>query len=378
MARFPPSSRSSAAHNRTRSLSPTSIVIRPSGVWNSRAPFTDYFLANRRIGLHFNVLILSACHLRLVLRKDKTEKPVRQVAESDRIAAFALLGYRKSIGRDAKGGRQKPTRHGIEADITSGLQDLYQAGVVKVASLFESFALCWALNSLLARLERGERWSQEEQRLCDRLSPIVSDRTPNWFQIMRAFPTIAEELRELPHVYLDKRTKAEVKAPVSAVLNAGSVIKFWREYRNLVVHRDGIVSTAFHDEFVDLYDELVEPFGPGTPTLSPRKPLTFSDSLVRAMATTHYFVASHLASRLKEFSNGRRGHLNAPGPEVELLGTKLATPKQLLIAGDHDMSLRWTRDIDFCRRLAPRLQNEGIQRGFRHQPTLAPQLVTDR
>jgi hypothetical protein len=354
--------------------SSTSIVIRPSGVWNSRAPFTNYFLANRQIGLHFNVLILSACYLRSLLRRQKSDRAIREIAEADRIATFALLGYRKSIGKDAKGQRRKPTCRDFETDVTAALQDLYEAGVVKVASLFESFALCWALNSLLARLERGERWSQEEQRLCDQLSPIISERVPSWYQIMRAFPTIADELRYLPHIYLDKKTKEQVKAPVSSVLNAGSVIEFWREYRNLVVHRGAIVSSAFHDRFEDLYNELIQPLGSGTPALRPRRPVSFSDALVRAMATTHYFVATHLAKRLTEFSHRRRGHLNAPGPELELLGTTLAAPKQLLIEGDHDRSLRWTLDINFCRKAAPQLQHEGFERGFR-PPPLPPELA---
>jgi hypothetical protein len=377
---LPPNYRRLHSLNRRRAPAKpvwTQIVIRPSGVWNSRAPFSNYFLANREIGLHFNVLVLSARHLRATLRAQRSDKPVRDTAERDRVAAFALLGYRRSLGRDSTGQRRKPSARDLEVDVGDALQALYQLVVVKVASLLEAFAQCWALNSLLTRLERNEDWSEEEQRLADQFSPILSERIPGWRQIMRTFPTIADELRSLPHIYLDKKTKNEVNAPVSNALNAASVIEFWREYRNLVVHRGGIVSATFHERYACLYEELVEPLGPDTPKLAPLRPLTFSDALARAMATTHYYVACRLGERLAEFSDGRRGHLNAPGPEVKLLGTTLANPKPLLIAGDHEASFKWTADLEFCRRIAWRLRREGANRGLR-SPPLPPRLVVKR
>src|SRR5437870_3668569 len=85
------------------------IVIRPSGVWNSRAPFSNYFVANREIGLHFNVLLLAACHVRREIEQVGSDKAIRESAtrRQDRVAAYALEGYRKSLGRDTKEGRRR-------------------------------------------------------------------------------------------------------------------------------------------------------------------------------------------------------------------------------------------------------------------------------
>src|ERR1043166_6256660 len=42
---------------------PPDIVIRPSGVWNSRAPFHTFLQEHRRIMRHYNVLTLAVYRL---------------------------------------------------------------------------------------------------------------------------------------------------------------------------------------------------------------------------------------------------------------------------------------------------------------------------
>lgn len=76
---------------------PTQIVIRPSGVWNSRAPFTNYYATNREIGIHFNVLVLATSRVKAdVLRKGKQQQDgsaLRWLRKADLTAALKFQRF---------------------------------------------------------------------------------------------------------------------------------------------------------------------------------------------------------------------------------------------------------------------------------------------
>jgi hypothetical protein len=174
-----------------------------------------YFAANRELGLHFNALVFAASSVKRQLTSDSNamDNPLRNSKEWGRVEAFAMLGYQKSLGKDASLTRRKATRDGLAADLRDALQDVYQLMLVKVASLFETFIQCWALNYLLTRLERNEIWSRREQTLADQLCPVLSGRLPNWNQIVSGIPMIETELRALPHIFYKKNTSEEITVP---------------------------------------------------------------------------------------------------------------------------------------------------------------------
>jgi hypothetical protein len=105
--------------------------------------------------------------------------------------------------------------------------------------------------------------------------------------------------------------------------------------------------------------------------------MRLTDAVPRAMATTHYRAAARLGRRLAEFSNTLRGHIAAPGPEVDVAEKDGMIPKPLLIKGDHELSYRWVSEPDFRFAIAERLQAEGRQRGAR-PPKLPATLLRSR
>ena len=62
-------------------------------------------------------------------------------------------------------------------------------------------------------------------------------------------------------------------------------------------------------------------------------------------AACFYKIAKSLNENLEDLSDFRRGHVNAPGPTVELEGDFRSPP--LLLEGDHSPSLEWTTNADF-------------------------------
>ena len=356
----------------------TQLVIRPSGVWNSRAPFSNYYADNREIGIHFNVLVVAASRVRAdVLQRGKEKNDgsaLRWLRNAGATSSFAWLGYRKSLGRDVDGALPRPTPSDLAQDLRDAVNSLCQMMLLRVSSLYEAFAQCWALNYLLTRLEHPpHEWSPKEQMLADRLSPVLSGRVPGWPAVLKAIPWIGVELSALPHIYIDMHTKEEVSAPVTDFVNALSVIEFWREYRNLVIHRNGLVSTEFFTRFGRLYEELRKPFRADIPPLKLRTPLKFSPAVPKAMATVHYRAAAHLAKRLVELSHGRRGHAGAPGPDTELLSQPPKRANPLLMEGDHAASLEWVnmaKNERFIRSMIEHLQREGRERGLKRLPLL--------
>lgn len=313
-------------------------IERPSGVWNSRAPFHNYFLENANISRDLNVLTLAVSRLRFDIQHN--EEPNRKargflkVKKAEGRVLRAWGGYHRSFRLNRDGQRPVPTVADLNDDLKSSLYGIREMAVVRTSALFESFAQCWALNYLLATLERGASLTASEDRLRKKFGG--GRNPPTWYELVKAIPRIADELKSLPHVKTGPEGR-EISVPLSPGLNAFSTISFWRAVRNSLVHSSGIVTTRLHAKHAELFEEIREGYHVGP--LERGRPIPIYEGLPSAMATTHYVAAKQLNGLLEQLSNGRRGHPEAPGSKTSEYLARVPRAKPLLMSGDHPPSV---------------------------------------
>jgi hypothetical protein len=174
---------------------------------------------------------------------------------------------------------------------------------------------------------------------------------PSLHHICDGIGVVREKFEKLPHVFVDSRRGDPVDAPLTPNLNAYRAILFWRDWRNLLVHRSGMVNEWFYREYQPFWRDFKQSF-PYIRDFEKGKRLPLDDGSFRALTTTHYRAARSLMEVLMEASSQRRGHILAPGPPAQdpynVPPEKLPPrPPPLLMQGDHDLSYKWMSDVGF-------------------------------
>jgi len=157
---------------------------------------------------------------------------------------------------------------------------------------------------------------------------------------------------KVPHVKTDPRAGVNINEPITPVLNAFSVIGFWRDWRNSLVHKSGLVSGRFFDRNVEVRNDLQDLF-PTNIEFKAGERLPINNLTFRAVTAVHSRAAKELRDIIVKISNERRGHVNAPnkawnyesGPmPPEMLPDR---PPPILMEGDHQASFLWTTNKSF-------------------------------
>lgn len=336
------------------------LVIRPSGVWNTRAPHHFFLLQARLVQRDYSLLTLA-------ISRTKYEASHFTGEETPSVRAFmsprgsgpvgykAWRNYREWWRKDRGEPNGQPSMSDVARDLGSSLNTVRESAVVKIASHFELFGQCWALNMLLALLEAGGHWSASHQSLARELSPIhTPDRFPPGIPaILKAFPAERDELGQLSHIKTDPLSGADLDEPGTVKLNALAVILFWRDFRNLVVHRGGLISREFATEHGAVFEALRQPYEKFLRPLEPSTRLQLPDVVFYAMISTHHRAAKWLNRHLQQISGGRRGtiHLPESGLEEPVVFDPAVRALPMLLEGDHSDSLRWIRDACFREQL---------------------------
>jgi hypothetical protein len=332
------------------------IVIRPSGIWNSRAPFHDYLNLHRLENRTFYLQVLAVEKIKLDGRKLPSASSAPRffaVKESSLLAGRAYRAYRLSYPRLPDRPPTHPTLGQVLQDLNLLLPAINEHALVSYSSLFEVYVQCWALNYLLSKLENGKSWTREERYLAMSFCPILNNgHIPTVLNIGNAIPFIMDGLTQLPHIHSSREFNTEIESPITQSLNAWKIVLFWRDWRNLVIHRSGIISRQFFDRYSSLYEEYKANF-PHLPNLTVGEKLIFYDSVFMSMVTTHYKAAGWMNQQLEIASSGKRGHPYAPNPKPDgnyWKNPPLQSPR-LLLDGDHQPSLQWLEDEEFRTKL---------------------------
>lgn len=318
------------------------IVIRPSGVWDTRAPFNTFLRHHNHINDVFHSLNLVIGWTSLQVHLAGAEMPARQflvVKRLPKVHALSFPSYQTTLTSGPE--KRTPTAADIRRSMQRALPSITHQALVSLSATFETFCQCWALNMLLSSLERSIPWTGAQRTLAKRCWPIGDNRHfPSMHDIVRAFPVLRDELSALPHIFKHPTTKAPVIAPLTPRLSSYAAVLFWRDWRNVLVHGGGMVSEHFANKHRAFLHEARQTFPIGDMVVGQVLPLKHAS--FRAAATVHYRAAHRLREVLADYSQSRRGHLAAPGPRIE--SGDYVAPKPMLIEGDHELSYRWTAD----------------------------------
>ena len=321
---------------------PPDIVIRASGIWDTRAPFHIFLNEHRAINRTYHLTTVSLRYLQDLARSNpgRSGRNFFQIRNSSMEKCKAWRGFELSYPLDERGKRRIPEMSGIAEELKAAIYNLRRASISSYVSLFETYFHCWVLNYLLAKLENGTSWTSDEREVAKLMSPVhTSDHTPGWPRILRMLPEIKDGLRRLPHISNNPETGEEVVEPVDEMLNAYQTMLFWREFRNLVVHSGGIVSGAFFSRHHEFFKHLRRPYISYMPDMELGRTVSLYDDVFRATATVHYNAALWLNDFLEQFSNYRRGHPFAPQKKPKHFHfSKRHVPEKLLLEGDHELS----------------------------------------
>ena len=206
------------------------------------------------------------------------------------------------------------------------------------------------LNYLLCKLENNIEWSIDERRLAEGFSPLTGQYVPTVDPILKALPDVRKNLSNCPHIFEIKSTGKKVQTPLTRNLTALNAIHFWREARNLLVHKNSLISTKFYNKYQYFWNDFERVY-PHAPNFMIGKRFVLNHHVFRPITTTLYRAAKSLRDMLVKMSAGRRGHVlapNAPTPDGKV--PKELQPNsspKMLINGDHQLSYRWTTDDNF-------------------------------
>ncbi len=334
-----------------------SIVIRPSGVWNSRAPLHNYIHERRALSKTTCLLTLAIYALRHDARSEQDpDRSGRQflarITKEEAVAAVAWLDYRRSFPKGLDGKNPQPSVGQIAADAILALYDIREMTIVRLSSLFEAYAQCWAMNYLVAVLEAGKSWSSKESELAQSFHPVHGGgHLPSWPQITKAIPMLKEGLQQIPHRFNHPTTGVLLSSPTSTELNAFTVIQFWRAFRNLSIHTSRLVTRRFFDRYDAFFARMMADLS-HLDRLEPGKLMPLHDDMFSAMAAVQYRAALWMNEKLVEMSKQRRGHPEAPHPVTTTRFDPNTAAPPLFVEGDHAASFRWTVEPAFREQLS--------------------------
>jgi hypothetical protein len=214
--------------------------------------------------------------------------------------------------------------------------------VISSYALFERYVNCWLLNYLLLKLESGLNWDPLEIGFAKQISPIHGSKSsPNLARMMSAVPALRNALCNLNH----DGTEISPEITAGTQFTAFDSISFWRHYRNCSVHNGGFCTPRFFAQQKQYWLHCLRRYT--RDEFKSRKPLPLSSELLIHCRITVYRAARALELGLETMSGGRRGHPWAPAPRPTEQSIPPNDSSPLLMAGDHELSLRWHADEEF-------------------------------
>lgn len=324
-----------ASQKRLRMSVDGDLVVRASGVWDSRVPLWLFREEHSRFNrlcfaqsLALDQMIGNAeeCHSRgeSTLAGFLGKKRLKQVP------GRAFRSYRKAFGVT------KPSVGDFAHDLKDGVQFVREATVILYVGMFETFVACWALNMLLAKLEHNS-WEEGERIVAEEMSPIHHSKRfkqghllPSLSFLIRSFPDVIRDLEQAVPAGMSE----SYGSLSSKTVNVYRAMLFWKDYRNLCVHRSRVLSKGFCGRWSEIWNALRNR-NRKIPKLEAGQQLCLYDDVVRSLFSDLQMAAELMNKRLVGLSTNDRGTV-PPVPEKGQL-----TPFPLLQEGDHSLSHQW-------------------------------------
>jgi hypothetical protein len=338
------------------SIRPQDIVIRPSTVWNTRAPYHNLFELQKLLTQTHAVTTMALESLAGRELRNLSQEELKGKLATSGSTLSAWKSWRKSFAkslRDAGG----PSGRDLAEAVVPMQRTLRHAILTSYISAFDHYVVSWSLNYLLARLEVGLGWTRRERWLAHELSPLghkgcdckrtrnvgyrpYGVRFPETAKILESVG-VAEILSKMPA--LEGTTKGESASRTQ--VSAWVALEFWKHFRNHVEHKGARLTRGLAADRA-IWSELLRCVS-ATGRIEQGAPLPAPQRLLPACFGAHNRVARWLQDFLIEKSGGRRGHYYSPGPRKPL-GVEIPVgapkPRPLLIEGDHEASWDWVRE----------------------------------
>jgi len=335
------------------------IIVRPSGIWDSRAPFHNFIIIHKN---HLRIYLVSV----LCTEKYYADYPKARadgktleeflVAPERNRSKRAWRNYIKAQTERYSDGRIKPPIYSNTAhDLVAAHFQLKRSTVVLQFTLFEQYLQCWLLNYLLAKLENQQPLQKNEEILSYQLSPFESKKLhkmqPNLAKIMYEIPALREALINLDCNGSQKTEPSE--------FSSFDAINFWRQYRNALVHNRGYCTPKLYENQINYWNNYMAQFSAKDKFIE-RESLPLSDELLRHCNNVIYNAARALEGVLFSESNQRRGHPWAPNPKPANEETLPEFAGRLLVEGDHTTSYLWSSDENFREQFKIKPAQQGV------------------
>lgn len=320
---------------------PSEMIVRPSGIWNSRAPLSTYIKVTKAETRAYEIARLALERVTAGMDAARASGITLDdyLVPKTNIGKRAWKVYAKAhLRRNREGVIQNPSYGHCKHDLLMSGQVLRFSTLIRSVTNFESYVNCWTLNNILSKLECGEPLQKGEISFAQTVSPVHGGGVPQGIgstiskivDVASYLNAAASEINDSDesgnHTYLDH-------------------IYFWIHYRNCIIHNGGLCTPRAFNRHVVFWNACMGEFV--RDKFVERYPLTLSFELLDRCRFSLYKAAELLEKSLRKASNGTRGHPWAPGPPPETLAIPPENPPEMLVDGDHHLSLRWHTDAQF-------------------------------
>lgn len=321
---------------------PITLVIRPSGIWDSRAPLATFIQYHRKLIQTYNLLTLALGKIRVELTEPLHEdiKPAYfRLKKGGERAKDAWNSLKNTYGS------KSPTGEEIARETSRAFRSAVEYVLIRYVAMFETHINCWALNVLLARLERRQMWSSAETKLAERMSTLGSGKLPQFREVIDACPILQGCLSKVS-VFQPGTSETIKHIEANENFNSWKAINLFREIRHLLVHRSGTVYGRFLDGHRQFLTNLREVY-PTFPQLQVGS-FVFTDDVFRVMTKCHVQAAYQMNRVLFDLSSRKRGDLLSQTSQYRpAISLNLPVPGPMLMRGDHPQSYQWSIDPSF-------------------------------
>lgn len=297
----------------TPSLVPYPGLLSPhESVWRTRAPYARFVEKLGELNDDYRLHRVAYVQLRDALKGLQPSEPFTR----DLLKKVRYYGHKVDLKRYIA--RVNTVGEVIE-DLNRGYRRNDEEAIENTTKLLEAVLLCWCCNMLLAKLEKKLSLTSDQANLAQwvgeegRHNPGDARRRGLLAQIVDAFPGVRQRLEEVP------RTKEKYRSGLRESNPDGNVfklVKFWTEARNKTMHHEGAVDADFCKRWYSTWELLRIDLGRQVPGLRVGSRIPLNPALVTACFTNHDVFAYALRDLLVDYSNGRRGHVNSPGPDL--------------------------------------------------------------
>jgi hypothetical protein len=329
---------------------PSPIIIRPTGIWNSRSPFHSFLQIYKANSRSYELTRMCIEKAKRDMREAKGAglELEQFLGKASDISRRAWKNYVKSIiKRDQEGNPQNPMYGNLKHDLIMSERAVRFSTFISSMTLFEGYMNCWLVNYLLAKLEADLPLNKAEREFARQISPVHGQGSPpNIAKILTSIPLIKECLGTSKD-----GNQSENGASSTCIKSWGQEftlmdrIFFWLQHRNCIIHNGGICTPRFYDNYYSFWQCSMSDMHKDD--FKKRFPLTMSIELLHQCRFDTYKAARSLDRSLCQMSLSRRGHPWAPNPppNEDIMPPKDAP--ELLLDGDHFISLKWHVDDDF-------------------------------